>query len=143
MNCSLQQIGMHTETETSIDVLKHWIESAAVTRPPAPVEKGPELTPAQLQDLRELEHQFHDIFSREPGLIWCSSTSVNHWSCHPSMALLCAPESCHQAMEVAQLLCKGITEESTSPWSRPILVVHKPNRSLHLCNDFLEAERGL
>lgn len=30
----------------------------------------------------------------------------------------------------------GVIEESSSPWSSPILVLLKPKGLLHLCNDF-------
>lgn len=38
--------------------------------------------------------------------------------------------------EVSHVLEDGISEESTSPWSHPIVVVLKPNGTLRLCNDF-------
>lgn len=55
---------------------------------------------------------------------------VKQWPYH-------VPEVCCQAIEteVAQMLQDGVIEESTSPWSSPIMEVPKPDRSLHLCND--------
>lgn len=48
------------------------------------------------------------------------------------------PEAHCQATEaeVAQMLHNGIIEESTSPWSSPVVIVPKPDRSLNLCKDF-------
>lgn len=38
--------------------------------------------------------------------------------------------------EVDKMLQSGVIEESTIPWSSPIVLVPKPVGSLHLCNDF-------
>lgn len=48
------------------------------------------------------------------------------------------PEACCQAIveEVERMLRDGTIEESTSPWSSPVVVVLKPDRIIQLCNEF-------
>ncbi|KAL1281506.1 hypothetical protein QQF64_000309 [Cirrhinus molitorella] len=38
--------------------------------------------------------------------------------------------------EVQQMLKLGVIEPSRSPWSSPIVMVPKPDGTLHYCNDF-------
>lgn len=131
-------------------MLKLWIEPAAAlhvsvslsaTGPAELVKKGPELTPAQKQDLSELEYQLWNVFSYEPGLL---QHLVQHHITPPGFITRRWPyrmlEACHYAIgaEVPQMLHDTVIKESTSPWSSPTEVLAKADRSLSLCNDFVK-----
>lgn len=98
-----------------------------------------ELTPSQQQDLTELVDQFPDLFSAESGL----THLVQHDIKIPPGVVVRqrpyqVPAARSQVIEekVSKMLWDGIIKESASPWSSPIMVVSKPDRSLKVCNDF-------
>ncbi|KAK3521005.1 hypothetical protein QTP86_015998, partial [Hemibagrus guttatus] len=103
------------------------------------VRRGEELLQTQQQDLTELIDQFADVFSASPGLTQLIQHEIKT---PPGMVvyqrLYRVPEARRQDIEeeVEQMLRGGIIEESTSPWSSPIVVVPKPGGSRCLCNDF-------
>lgn len=87
----------------------------------------------------ELVDQFADVFSSTPGLIQLLQHEIK-----TPLGLVVrqqpyhVPETHCQAIqeEVNRMLRDGIIEESTSHWSRPIMVVLRTNCRTHLCNDF-------
>lgn len=75
VNYRVPQPGKRADTQVyHINLLKWWVVPAPalpvsarfVSGPAEPVHKGPELIPAQRQDLTKLEHQYWAVFSLEP-----------------------------------------------------------------------------
>lgn len=87
-------------------------------------------------ELKEPEGQFGDVFSVEHR--W--THVLQHEIKTPPGVLIHkkpfrVPECQDIEAEVAHMLQIGVTEESSSPWSSPIIIVPKPDGSLRLCND--------
>lgn len=160
----LQQPGKHAETQViSCPCIETLDEpgpilltsvSLSVSSLVEQAEKGPDLMPAQQLDLNELEQQFCDIFSTEPG--WISVVQHHIWTPLPPAQgssgtfFLCCDDWSNSVNPLLHLMarisrpkwqkCYGI-ESSRSPqafWSKPIVVMSKPDGILCLCNDFLK-----
>ncbi|KAF4082078.1 hypothetical protein AMELA_G00147600, partial [Ameiurus melas] len=100
---------------------------------------GEDLTPAQKQELTELVDQISDVFSTSPGM----TQLVHHEIKTPPSVVLRqrpyrVPEAWCKAIndEIGRMLRDRIIEESSSPWSSPIVIVPMPDGSMQLCNDF-------
>lgn len=110
------------------------------------VKRGEELAPAQQQDITELIDQFADFFPSMPGL-----TQLVHHKIKtpPGMVVRQRPfwvlevRSHMMEEEVKWMLKDGFIKVSASPWSSPIVVAPKLDRSIHLCNDFWSFNRIL
>lgn len=82
---------------------------------------------------------FSDVFSSVPG----KTQLVRHDIKTPPGVIVKQrpyriPEARRQAIEeeIQQMLKLGVIEPSRSPWSSPIVLVPKPDGTLHFCNDF-------
>ena len=150
VNYKVKQPGRRKGKEIyHVNILKRWHE--AEPRPPLalltcdfpqgspPVPIGEELSPPQVQDLKELISRSTDIFSELPG----RTRAIMH-DIHTTPGKVVRqrpyriPEARRVAIkqEVTKMLGLGVIEESHSPWSSPIVIVPKPDGSLRFCNDF-------
>jgi len=84
--------------------------------------------------------EFGDVFSNVPGR---TTLGVHHTELKPdTKPIRCALYHLNQEkakvlkVELDNLLTQGITEECTSPWASPIVMVPKSDGSLRLCTDF-------
>ncbi len=127
-----------------INLLKWWVGtraqlSALTTVDPVVVDVNPHLSAAQKKELQHLVSQFSDVFSSLPG----RTNVLQHDVRVPSGAIVRqrpyrVPEARQHAIEeeVQEMLRLGVIEPSRSPWSSPIVMVPKPDGTLHFCNDF-------
>ncbi|XP_053486641.1 uncharacterized protein LOC128611284 [Ictalurus furcatus] len=150
VNYRLQQPGKRADEKLyHVNLLKKWVEPAPVVSAFAAQDSdrgkatlvglGEGLTPAQRQELTELIDQFADVFSATPGM----TQLVQHEIKTPPGVVVRqrpyrVPEARRQAIEeeVSRMLRDHVIEESSSPWSSPIVVVPKPDGSMRLCNNF-------
>ncbi|XP_053473735.1 uncharacterized protein LOC128603132 [Ictalurus furcatus] len=150
VNYHLQQPGKRAEEKLyHVNLLKKWIEPAPVVLAYATQDSdhgkrtlvglGEDLTPAPRQELTELIDQFSDVFSASPGM----TQLVQHEIKTPPGVVVRqrpyrVPEARRKAIEeeISRMLRDHVIEESSSPWSSPIIVVPKPDGSMRLCNDF-------
>ncbi|KAI2654662.1 Retrovirus-related Pol polyprotein [Labeo rohita] len=133
-----------TEQLYHINLLKKWVgtrdQLAALSlTEPVVVDVNPHLSAAQKMKLQNLVSQFGVVFSSQPG----QTNVVQHDIRTPPGVIVRqrpyqVPEARQQAIEeeVQQMLKLGVIEPSRSPWSSPIVMVPKPDGSLHFCNDF-------
>ncbi|KAL1259069.1 hypothetical protein QQF64_009646 [Cirrhinus molitorella] len=135
----LQQPGKRrAEQLYHINLLKKWVGTSS-TSEPVVVDVNPHLSAAQKTELRHLVGQFSNVFSSVPG----QTTVLQHDIRTPPGVIVRqrsyrVPEARRQAIEdeVQQMLKLGVIEPSRSPWSSPIVMVPKPDVTLHFCNDF-------
>ncbi len=103
------------------------------------MDVGLQLSATQKAELQHLVGQFSDVFSPTPG--W---TQVLHHEIRTPPGTVVrqrpyrVPEARRRAIEeeIQQMLKLGVIEPSNSPWSSPIVMVPKPDDTLHFCNDF-------
>lgn len=96
------------------------------------VYQAEELTLIQRQDLNELEDQFGDVFSVEPGQPHILQHEI---ICQRPYQVFKAHRQAIGA-EVARILEAGVIEKSTSPWSNNFITLLKSDGNLWLCNNF-------
>ncbi len=90
------------------------------------------ITVAQKVELQHLVGQLSDVFSPTPG-----QTQVLHHEIHMPPGTIVrdyrVPEARRRAIEekIQQMLKLGVIEPSNSPWSSPIVMVPKPDGTLH------------
>ena len=91
-------------------------------------------------DLTTLLTEFDDVFSDVPGRTTLGEHRIELMS--HTKPTCCTPYRLSQEKakvlenELGNLLQQGITEESTSSWASPVLMVPKADGSLRLCTDF-------
>jgi len=104
-----------------------------------------QLTSTQTEDLTALLDEFGDVFSDVPGR---TTLGVHHIELKlDTKPIRCPPYRLNQEKakvlkdELDKLLDQGITEERTSPWASPIVMVPKADGTLRLCTDFRKVNR--
>lgn len=150
VNYRVRQVGRrHSSQIYHVNLLKRWyaprqqeVQALAVHLPPPEIPQvpmGEQLSPHQVQDLKELLARNRDVFSDKPGRTSLVAHDINT---EPGKRVRLKPyripETRRQAVreEVKMMLEMGVIEESHSPWSSPIVLVPKPDGTWRFCNDF-------
>jgi hypothetical protein len=106
---------------------------------PVVVPSNEDLDPAQKQALRELVDRNTVVFPEKPGRTTLIEHHVRTW---PKEMVgkrpYRIPEAQSKAVKqkVEAMLRMRVVEESHNAWCSPIVLVPKPDSSLHFCNDF-------
>ncbi|XP_069371637.1 uncharacterized protein [Paralichthys olivaceus] len=103
------------------------------------VQFGPDLSPHQLQQAKELVEGNPDVFSFLPG---CTHLVEHEIRTQPGKRVNQRPYRVPEARkrliaeEVKKMLDLNVIEESKSAWSSPIVLADKPDKTVRFCNDF-------
>ena len=98
-----------------------------------------DLTESQRRQVKELLHEFSDIFSGEPNL---TSVATHKIDTGDSPPIRSSPYRIPQKLEeevnkeIEKMLEMGIIRPSTSPWAAPVVIVPKPDGTIRLCVDY-------
>ncbi|CAM4640132.1 unnamed protein product [Lepidochelys olivacea] len=112
------------------------------TRAGFPLETIPlsdQLTPAQQAEVREVLHQYRQLFSNQPGRTNLTVHQVQTGS-HPPIR--CSPfrvtgkTAQDLEREVRDMLPLGVIQPSASPWASPVVLVPKKDGSVRFCVDY-------
>ena len=98
-----------------------------------------QLSTAQQVQAKALLEEFEDVFSNEPGNTQLATHSINTGDAKPVYNQPCRVPQAWQAKireEIHTMLEAEVIEPSTSPWTSPIVPVHKKDGSLRLCIDY-------
>ena len=88
---------------------------------------------------KEVELEFKDVFSDTPGRTGICQLNIDTGDALPiASGPHRVPDRLKEGvrMEVAKLVEMGVVEESTSPWTSPIVPVPKEDGSIRLCIDY-------
>ena len=150
VNYKVRQLGRRKPLQVyHVNLLKKWHDPVlpsmfspsvpTLPSPPPEIPVGPQLAPAQRQDLAELIGRSCDVFCDTPG----RTTVVQHdIVTEPGKRVRLRPYRIPEAkreiirQEVRKMLELGVIEESHSAWSSPIVLAPKPDGSTRFCNDF-------
>jgi len=100
------------------------------------------LATSHVNKLRELVIAYHDVFSWEGQAIGRSNVTKHEIHTEGSRPVWIPPRRIpvHYEQElgelIADMLKKNIIKPSTSPWSSPLMLVHKKDGSLRVCVDY-------
>ena len=100
------------------------------------------LSADELAELQKLLSQYRDVFalsSQELGRTRLMSHSIDTGTTHPvSLPARRLPWASRETARriVSDMLDQGVIEESTSPWSAPIVLVAKKDGSMRFCVDY-------
>ena len=103
------------------------------------VKISEDLTESQRQEMLDLVEEFQDVFSSNPGTTDLAEHRIELTTDSP-VRLKPYPIPYHVesviAKEVKSMLEGNIIEPSSSPYSSPIVLVRKPDKSVRFCLDF-------
>ena len=88
---------------------------------------------------KEMEKEFEDVFTDVPGRTGVCQLKIETGEAKPiASGPHRVPDRLKEGvrMEVAKLVEMGVIEESTSPWTSPIVPVPKEDGSIRLCVDY-------
>ena len=98
-----------------------------------------DLTESQRQQVRELLHEYSDVFSGKPNLTRVATHKIDTGD---SLPIRSSPYKIPQKLEeevnkeIEKMLEMGIIRPSTSPWAAPVVIVPKPDGTIRLCVDY-------
>ena len=93
----------------------------------------------EVEKWKEMEKEFEDVFSNVPGRTGVCQLHIETGDAQPlASGPHRVPDRLKEGvrMEVAKLVEMGVVEESTSPWTSPIVPVPKEDGSIRLCIDY-------
>ena len=100
---------------------------------------NPELASDQHEQLMMVLQQHHSVFNSDPGETHCTEHSIPTGKSRP---ISLPPRRIPQAWadpvrdEIHGMLAAGVIEESTSPWTFPIVPVKKKDGTVRVCVDY-------
>ena len=103
-----------------------------------------DLTEGQRQQVRNLLHEYSDVFSGRPNL---TNVAMHKIDTGDSLPIRCSPYKIPQKLEeevnkeIEKMLEMGIIRPSTSPWAAPVVIVPKPDGTIRLCVDYRKINR--
>jgi hypothetical protein len=103
------------------------------------VNINPELEPGKQNEIRELLHEFRDVFSDVPKMTNLGEHNILVTSSEPIRSKpYPVPYAMREAVdkEIDSMIAMGIVEPSTAAYASPIVVVQKPDGSNRICIDF-------
>ena len=98
-----------------------------------------ELTVVQQTQLTEELNKYKDVLTKEPGLTTITKFDIDTGEAEPvHQRPYSTPVTLKDSVnkELEWLLQKGYIVPSSSPWSSPMVTVHKPDGSARICVDF-------
>ena len=97
-----------------------------------------DLTEVQRRQVRNLLHEYSDVFSGKPNL---TNVAMHKIDTGDSPPIRCSPYKIPQKLEeevnkeIEKMLGMDIIRPSTSPWGAPVVIVPKPDGTIRLCVD--------
>ena len=98
-----------------------------------------DLTEGQRQQVRNLLHEYSDVFSGKPNL---TNVAMHKIDTGDSLPIRCSPYKIPQKpeeevnKEIEKMLEMGIIRPSTNPWAASVVIVPKPDGTIRLCVDY-------
>ena len=150
VNYKIRQTGKRKgEQIYHVNLLKKWHAREALfaclphseSKEPArdEVQFGPDLSPHQLQQTKELVDGNQEVFSSLPGYTHLVEHEIRT---PPGVTVNQRPYRVPEARkkvieeEVKKMVKLNVIEKSQSAWSNPIVLVGKPDNTVRFCNDF-------
>ena len=98
-----------------------------------------DLTEGQTSQVRNLLHDYSDMFSGKPNLTNVATHKINTGGSSPIRNVSYRiPQRRKEEVnkEIDKMLEMGIIRPSTSPWVAPVVIVFKPDGTTRLCVDY-------
>lgn len=108
-------------------------------QPPPPIQSGGHPCTMELGKLEELQLEFADIITGEPGntpLAEYSIVTGEHTVVKSAPHAISSIRAEEMRIEIEKLLVNGIVRHFASPWASPLVPVMKPDHSVWLCVDY-------
>jgi hypothetical protein len=106
------------------------------------VAARPKLGDGEIQELEDLVTEYKDVFAAQSGDYWRTNRVYHHidtgeaWPIRQPPRRLPLAKRAEATEMLEDMRWRGVTEESDSPWSSPVVLVQKKNGDLHFCVNY-------